>query len=67
MKALTDKDPMPFGKHKGTPLANVPAKYLLWLWKEVFNSMIASPGDYYRYPLSKYIQENLHVLQAEIK
>jgi hypothetical protein len=67
MKLLKDTDPMPFGKHKGTPLANVPAKYLLWLWKEVFFDKIASPSDYFRYPLSKYIHENLHVLESEIK
>lgn len=24
---------MPFGKHKGTPLDQVPVRYLLWLWK----------------------------------
>lgn len=28
---LTDQDPMPFGKHKGTPLQDVPASYLAWL------------------------------------
>lgn len=25
---------MPFGKYKGTAMANVPAKYLLWLYNE---------------------------------
>ena len=24
---------MPFGKHKGTRLDQVPVRYLLWLWK----------------------------------
>jgi uncharacterized protein (DUF3820 family) len=28
---LDDKSPMPFGKYQGKALANVPAKYLLWL------------------------------------
>lgn len=28
---ITDKSPMPFGKYKGTAMANVPASYLLWL------------------------------------
>jgi len=30
---LSDTSPMPFGKHKGTNMANVPAAYLLWLGK----------------------------------
>ena len=29
--ALTDEDPMPFGKHKGQRMADVPASYLAWL------------------------------------
>jgi len=29
--ALTDLDPMPFGKYKGTPMQDVPASYLAWL------------------------------------
>ncbi|WP_114752343.1 putative quorum-sensing-regulated virulence factor [Pleomorphovibrio marinus] len=32
---LTDNDPMPFGKHKGTPMANVPDHYLKWLHAEI--------------------------------
>lgn len=28
---ITDETPMPFGKHKGIAMANVPASYLLWL------------------------------------
>ena len=27
-----DLDAMPFGAHKGKPLQDVPASYLLWLW-----------------------------------
>jgi hypothetical protein len=32
--ALTDLDLMPFGKHKGTPMQDVPASYLEWLWNK---------------------------------
>lgn len=28
---------MPFGKHKGEPLQDVPARYLLWLWRDGLN------------------------------
>lgn len=31
----TDETPMPFGKHKGTPLKDVPPSYLLWLYDNV--------------------------------
>lgn len=33
-KTLTDTCPMPFGKHEGEPMENVPDSYLLWLWNE---------------------------------
>lgn len=32
--AYADNDLMPFGKFKGTPLQDVPADYLLWLWSK---------------------------------
>lgn len=31
---MKDTDLMPFGKHKGEQMANVPDSYLIWLWKE---------------------------------
>ncbi|HAH35135.1 MAG TPA: hypothetical protein DCY95_01685 [Algoriphagus sp.] len=31
---LRDTDPMPFGKYQGTPMANVPDSYLLWLYSK---------------------------------
>lgn len=34
MKAFDDDTPMPFGKHKGKRLEDVPASYLLWLWDD---------------------------------
>lgn len=30
--ALTDNSPMPYGKHKGKQMIDVPADYLLWLY-----------------------------------
>jgi len=29
---MTDTDKMPFGKHAGKRMEDVPASYLLWLW-----------------------------------
>jgi hypothetical protein len=45
---LGDDDPMPFGKHKGTPMSFVPPKYLDWLdgqdwivkWPKVHNYIL---------------------------
>jgi hypothetical protein len=34
VKTLTDADRMPFGKHKGLKMQEVPAQYLHWLWTE---------------------------------
>ncbi|MFV0329969.1 MAG: putative quorum-sensing-regulated virulence factor [Dysgonomonas sp.] len=50
---LTDNSPMPFGVHKGTKMANVPAKYLLWIYEQNLDVM-------------NYIKENMEVLQKEV-
>lgn len=53
----TDETPMPFGKYKGTKLANVPASYLLWLYENgnTFGAM------------RDYLRDNLDVIKEEIK
>ena len=40
--ALTDLDPMPFGKFKGTPMQDVPASYLRWLKNEGCNNVVVA-------------------------
>ena len=56
---LTDKDPMPFGKHEGVPMEKVPAGYLDWLSGQ---SWI---GDW---PLvEEYITKNRDVIDLELK
>ncbi len=54
---LTDESPMPFGKHKGKPMEEVPARYLLWLYDE--NKCTPE--------VRWYIHENLDVLNSELK
>lgn len=54
---LTDTSPMPFGKYKGTALANVPASYLIYIYEHAF--CYGAVKD--------YIRENLDALQLEIK
>jgi uncharacterized protein (DUF3820 family) len=54
---MTDNSTMPFGKYKGEKMANVPAKYLLWLHKE---------GKCFG-ELRRYIEDNMDVLQDEVE
>jgi uncharacterized protein (DUF3820 family) len=53
----TDETMMPFGIHRNKKLCNVPADYLLFIFRE--NKL--------NEPLKKYIEENLEVLEAEEK
>ncbi|WP_126244360.1 putative quorum-sensing-regulated virulence factor [Chitinophaga rhizosphaerae] len=53
--AFTDRDLMPFGKHRGKAMANVPAPYLLYL----LNAGIDHPG------VKGYILDNLDILNKE--
>ena len=57
-KPLTDTDPMPFGKHKGKPMQDVPAAYLHWLWNNVAKSDQQSN-------VADYIRKNLDALKKE--
>lgn len=52
---LTDQSLMPFGKHKGKALANVPAGYLLWIYDNLT----------LRDDLRLYIKRNQEVLVRE--
>jgi uncharacterized protein (DUF3820 family) len=57
MSALTDSSPMPFGKHRGKRMEDVPASYLLWLWDD---GHWQQPG-----PLHEYIKESFAALMKE--
>ena len=54
MAKLTDESLMPFGKFKGTKMANVPDKYLLYIYE---NNMCSDPA------VKFYIKTNLDVLR----
>lgn len=63
--ALTDESPMPFGKHKGEKMANVPASYLLWIYDEW---TLPNPRfGFVHKEVKEYIEENLDVLKKEVK
>lgn len=58
MKTLSDTDPMPFGKWKGTPMQDVPAGYFHWLWTN------GKQHDK-QCPVADYIRRSLSVLKLE--
>ena len=55
---LGDTDPMPFGKHHGVYMQDVPADYLHWLWN-------AGKKDDKQCRVAAYIRENLQALKEE--
>lgn len=55
-KKLTDESPMPWGKHQGTAMANVPASYLLHFYDK---------GDLHD-EVQDYVRENEDVLRLEV-
>lgn len=60
MSELTDLSPMPFGKYKGVPMQDVPARYFHWLWNE-------GKKDNHQCPIADYIRRNLSALQQEYR
>ena len=68
---LTDIDPMPFGKYKGTPMQDVPCSYLHWLWTSGHMSTVKldkEPEPQYQknaFFVASYIVQNLEALQSE--
>lgn len=57
---MNDQSEMPFGKHKGEKLENVPASYLLWLWD---NGVWAEKN----HVLHNYIRGAFSALETEAK
>jgi hypothetical protein len=60
---MTDASIMPWGKHRGTALANIPGDYLLKLYGEWD---LASGGDIYL-GLKDYIEDNMLLLKREAR
>ena len=56
---LSDEDPMPFGKHKGVKLKEVPAGYLDWLSGQAF---------LYNWPrLEAYIEKSRKAIDQDLE
>lgn len=58
IRQLLDTSPMPFGKHQGVAIQDVPASYFHWLWT---NGKSADKLC----PVADYIRRNLDVLKTE--
>ena len=58
MIPLQDTNPMPFGRHRGESMQDVPARYLHWLWCNVLK-------DDRQSPVADYIRRNLDALKKE--
>lgn len=56
MPRLDDDSPMPFGKYRGKAMAEVPASYLLWLYRQTTKLDTS---------VHAYIIDNLDVLKKE--
>lgn len=63
---LKDADVMPWGKHKGEKIANVPANYIFWL-EEKISHTAPNKRSLFEKDIVKYVDENRHVLNKEIK
>jgi uncharacterized protein (DUF3820 family) len=61
MRVLRDIDKMPWGKHKDTPMQDVPASYLHYFWTE--KGLKDDMND----PVADYIRRNLIALKEEYK
>lgn len=55
---MTDTDIMPFGKHKGLRLEQVPPDYLLWLW----DNGVWAQRDHV---LHSYIRDSMSALEQD--
>lgn len=61
---LTDSSPCPIGKHKGRDMEAIPASWLVWY----YNAYLAKgKADTFNKPVIAYIEDNLDVLEKELK
>ena len=58
MTKLNDDSPMPFGKHRGKPMEEVPADYLIWCASKQWVA--------FQYPaVAEYIEDNWEIINSE--
>jgi len=59
MQLLEDDSLMPFGKHKGEMMQDVPASYLHYLWNNGLKNQTKTSN------VARYIEDNINVLKTE--
>jgi Putative quorum-sensing-regulated virulence factor len=59
VKELQDTDEMPFGKHRGVLMQDVPAAYFHWLWSNGMRNEVKTST------VADYIYRNLDALKKE--
>jgi hypothetical protein len=59
---LNDTSPMPFGKHQGVEMENVPAHYLIWLHSELQEKIHMTDEQL---AVKAYVDDNAEVLEKE--
>ena len=64
-KRVEDDTIMPWGKHKGDAVQDVPASYLLWLDDEMKKS--SSRRSPFHNGLLVYINENRDILEKQVR
>jgi uncharacterized protein (DUF3820 family) len=67
---LEDTDKMPFGKHSGIPMQDVPASYFHYLWTNGMSSLkpygpTGTLRDDNQSRVADYIRRNLSALKEE--
>lgn len=60
--ALIDTDRMPFGKHKGIPMSDVPPSYLRWLFYNIQENGITKNNEL----VYNYIWNSKDALEMEL-
>lgn len=63
MSAFTDCSIMPFGKHKGKTMQQVPADYLIWFYDSVNANLGPNTPDAKK--VFEYIESNYDVLEKQ--
>ena len=61
-----DDSLMPYGKHKGILMTNVPANYLMWLYDSKLKTDSKVNMSFNNKILKDYIEDNLEILQKEM-
>lgn len=61
---MDDNSLIPFGMYKGKKLANVPSRYLMWLYDQFKKEKKELTS--YKKELLKYIEDNMDAMDKEL-